>query len=170
MYHAGPCHAEIHGTKTLKGSVCVNAVYARPTAARDSDLGRVCVKGASRKGPNRAPRAPHGPMGPQGPHAPQGAFLGPLGPQGPLRGHRGTQGEPPEPPGGSPGIFGKTRILARTRPPATDPGIQPRSPPDWPRSLQNWPRSPQDWPWTPQEWPRTPQDSHGDLDTGLDPE
>ena len=111
-----------------------------------------------------------GPWGPQGPHAPQGAFLGPLGPQGPLRGHRGTQGEPPEPPGGSPGIFGKTRILARNRPPATDPGIWPRSPPDWPRSPQNWPRSPQNWPRSPQDCPRSPQDCHGDLDTGLDPD
>ncbi len=65
----------------------------------------------------QVPQRSGGPWGPQGPHEPPGAFLGPLGPQGPHQRHRGTQGEPPEPPRGSPGIFGKTRILASRRPP-----------------------------------------------------
>ena len=109
----------------------------------------------SAAGAHGAPRAPHG--APRAP-CPQGAFLGPLGPQGPHQRHRGTQGEPLEPPGGSGDIFRKTRILARNRPLATDPGIRPQTPLDWPRSPQNWPQSPQNWPRSPQDWPRTPQD------------
>ena len=56
-----------------------------------------------------------GPWGPKGPMPPRGLFWA----QGPHQRHRGTQGKPPETPGGSGDIFGKTRILASRRPPAS---------------------------------------------------